>query len=536
MMRASKIYPLSRQAALTRAPMIAHRSGVHTIASAADPGAPTIAIPRDGGQAGDRDYRTGLSPVREAVISSHFMDGIAGDATLAPYDPETLIAQSWTIDDATIDRILLPILIDAARRFAADRAVAAVERAGRHRASYGLSDGAAIGVAEVVAELMFDRQLSRKAAATCSRRATRDRIAARLARGGTLCLAIPALPFKIGSPMKARGDLPDLGEVGFLLALFEIAIAAEIAARHVGAEPVAIRFVVISDGARFARLAQVPAASIARYRDALDDWIVRLGLSEHVEIMDYHALLRDCLPAPLLAEKHARADAARRHYTEILGPVFDPGEMRRTFAVARRLEPDPERENAEGRFASLLRSLVYTIEYRALAALALPDDIRAPLYRLMTSTIFVPRGDAHEPLRRAMLAEAWQAAIDYMAEIKSDRDLAEDPVLVCLPGAIRWTIHAKAGQFAIAASSVGGAIVQPWAGSAVFRRVEKGAIRLCAYPVLGLEGAQAVPVFGPARGEAPPQPLFYVDRSIACADIGAFLAELDRSLTRRRLK
>jgi pyoverdine/dityrosine biosynthesis protein Dit1 len=492
-------------------------------------------------------YEVGLSRLNEAVISSHFMDAIAGDAALQPYDEETLRRRALTISQTTLEHLLIPTLVAAARAFAEERAAAAVDRARRHFQTYGLSDASSVGEAEIIAEVMFDRQLSRKSDVTCSRPAVRDRIQDRLADDRTIELVIPALPFKITSPLKVRGAMPDLAEVGFLLSLYEIALALRIVSDRVNprAEKLSSRFIVVTDGLRFASLANVPIESIARYRGELEAWIVRLGMADHVALADYRELLEQRLPAEMLARKRGIRATARSHYADVLGPVFDPCSMERTLEVSRAIEPDPESKNADGRFASLLRSLVYTINYRTLEALEISSSARYALYRELTASLFDPLEDAalvpgtlmrKEAVRRAMLDEAWGAAIEYMAEIKSDRDLAQDPILICLPDAIRWTIHAKAGQFAIATPSVDGSMVQAWAGSGVFRLTSKGSVRLCSYPVLGLEGKGAVPVLV-SPDEAPhPQPLFYVDGRIDVADAEMLVVKLAHCLTRRRLK
>ena len=493
------------------------------------------------------EYRAGLSRLEEAVISSHFMDAIARNAALQPYDRETLVRRSLTLSSAAIDRHLIPALVGTARSFAVERAARAVLRARQHFKAYCLPDAAAIGESEVLAEVLFDRQFSRKSAANCSRRAMRDSVRARLADGRSITLAIPALPFKILSPLKARGTMPDLAEVGFLLSLSEIALALEAVPRCLdsSASAVSARFVVISDGLRFAALTNTPEETIARYREGLVAWISRLGLTDHVVVEDYRDLFRRRLPTELAKAKQRIFDEARRVYAERLAPLFDPCAMKDTLAQIRMIEPDPEEANADGRFVSLLHSLVYTVNYRTLEILEIASAARYALYRELTASLFTPLDDVEmvpgtllrkEGIRRAMLHEVWQATIDYMAEIKSDRDLDEDPILACLPGAIRWTIHAKAGQLAIAVPSTNGTIVQAWAGSGVFRRAGAAAVRLCAYPVLGLEGDYAVPVMAEAEGEAAPQPLFYIDREVDVADAETFVAGLADRLTRSRLK
>ena len=492
-------------------------------------------------------YQAGLSKLNEAVISSHFMAAIARDNALQPYDQDGLASRALTITRSAVDCFLIPALVEAARAFARERASISIDRARQHFQDYGLANAADVGEAEAIAEVMFDRQFSRKSDATCSRRMVRDRINTRLMDNRTIAMAIPALPFKIMSPLKARGDMPDLAEVGFLVSLYEVALAIETVSGRTApqAKKVSARFVVVSDGLRFASLANVPVETIARYRRALEAWVSRLGMADHIVVEDYRELLQRRLTGRMLAEKDGIANAARRLYADVLGPAFDPCSMESAFMVSRVIEPDPEKENADGRFVSLLRSLVYTINYRTLEALKIPPLAKYTLYRELTSSLFEPLNDPafvpgthlkKEAVRQAMLNEAWQAAIDYMAEIKSDRDLEEDPILACLPGAIRWTIHVKSGQFAIATPSVGGQMVQAWAGSAVFRLTGRGTVSLCSYPVLGLEGEQAVPVIISAGDRVEPQPLFYLDCKLQVTDAEAFVANLASCLTRRRLK
>jgi hypothetical protein len=222
---------------------------------------------------------------------------------------------------------------------------------------------------------------------------------------------------------------------------------------------------------------------------------------------------------------------------------------------------DPEYDNPEGRYVSLLKSLVFTVNYKSLRDLpGVTQEQRARLYRELTTHLFYPYdaaagGDIHraesmgglraqtlltsehkEHLRQLMLKEVWSAAIDYIAEIKSDRDLAEDPIMTCLPSYLRWTIHAKQGQIAIATPPILGITTQAWAGSAVFRRTSKGRVRLCTLPALLLEAAGSIPVTlkSSLDSSAEPQPLFYIDSSLGVTNMEELLAVLYKSFTRRR--
>jgi Pyoverdine/dityrosine biosynthesis protein len=492
------------------------------------------------------DYQAGLSKRWEAVISSHFMDVISQDRTLQPYTTKLMDQRAHFISSKVVDEILLPVLCDASRKFATERAAAALARARAKAAEYGLSEPAQVTAAEAITELMFDRQFSRKANLTRSRTSVRDEVAIRLDGKLDIDLVIPALPFKILCPLKARGVMPDFAEVDLILSLYEIAYAIELVSRMVSRDTQAVtaHFVVVSDGKRFASIVNVASEIIDRYRLAVEAWIQRLGLEKYVKMKDYWELLHERLPQPMLAEKQKMAREANRLYAEKLNPTFEMSNMERSLAVSRALEPDPEEGNPEGRFASLFKSLVYTVNYRVLDALDMPGPAKQHLYRELTSNIFYPLGLTEtvagstltkEGLRQAMIREVWQATIEYMAEIKSDRDLKHDPVLVCMPNAVRWTIHAKAGQFAIMTPSMNGFFVQAWAGSGLFRLTKKGAIQLCSYPVLGIEGRDAVPIFEGTESSYHRQPLFYIDHRLGFKDMESFAVELAKGVTRRRL-
>ncbi|MFD2349661.1 hypothetical protein ACFSTC_10220 [Nonomuraea ferruginea] len=125
--------------------------------------------------------------------------------------------------------------------------------------------------------------------------------------------------------------------------------------------------------------------------------------------------------------------------------------------------------------------------------MAIPPDELAGV-RIDARAGLAPTDRVKERLRQMMLRESWACAIDYMAEIKSDRELAEDPILTCLPGHLRWTIHAKAGQLALSTPIAAGIRVQAWAGAAVFKLTRRKDVKLCTLPVLALEGASAIPV------------------------------------------
>lgn len=509
-------------------------------------------------------YRVGLDTIEEAVISSHFMGELCRDSRLELYDDDQFLSKSVTISARAVSDSLLPSLRRASDVFAAERASAARRRAVENCARYGLDDPRKLGPAEFITEVMFDRQFRRGPRETCSRQHVRCTVAQRIAAGVPIDMVIPALPYKLSCPLKARGHRPDLAEANFMLGLYEIAAAVEMLYREAcpeGPAPMA-RFTVVSDGSRFNRLVNEPDAVVEAYQKDLHEWIARLHLDGYIEVIDYHVLLRDRLPKAEREAKEALRMQALHQYAETMWPVFDPCNMTASLAAARQIDPDPEQANPGGRFVSLMKSLVFTINYPSLHRFEAQSAQRfRTLYHELTGHIFQPftrltaaelRGFEEEGerrpafpvmpgekeyLRQAMLREVWAATIAYIAEIKSDRELASEPIATCLPDHVRWTIHAKPGQLGLLTPAALGKPVQAWAGAAVFKRAGQDGIRLCTLPVLALEGAGAIPVRSGDSGDALEpvgQPLFYIYPDVACAGIDDFLAGLSSRLVRKR--
>jgi pyoverdine/dityrosine biosynthesis protein Dit1 len=508
-------------------------------------------------------YKVGLDKYREAVVSSHFMHRFGKDQSLHVYGEQQFCERALRLPAAAVTDVLIPVLSEACRSFCAERAAEAKRRARESFRDYGLATPNAVGTAQFIAEAMFDRQYSRESSKNYSKYLLCTEIAKKVAAGEPIRMVIPALPFKISSPLKSRGRLPDLAEVNFLLQLYEIALTIELLYREArpGDDRRLAEFTVVSDGSRFSALAGEPHNVVETYRLHLLHWVERLGIGGYVTIYDYHDLLKERLPPAARDRKFRIAESAALEYAAAMWPVFDPNEVDRSLRLAADVEPDPERANPEGRFVSLLKSLVYTINYKALKRFEKlgPTEYRK-LYREITAHLFEPyhplgaeqlrqaeqaagraegpavSDDVKEYLRQLMLREVWDATILYMAEIKSDRDLSEEPILTCLPDHFRWTIHAKRGQLAIAVPTASGLTVQAWAGTAVFKHTKRG-IKLCTLPVLALEGAGAIPVRiddpGDLLGLAD-QPFFYIYPDVEFDGLADFLTKLAPSIVRRR--
>jgi len=506
-------------------------------------------------------YQVGLSSRREMVISSHFMHRISQDASLQLYDHRHFESKRLVVGREFVTA-LIPILKSACNAFCEKRAAVAKRRALAQYESFGCVNESEIGASEIITEALLDKEFSRNGAKYNSRHDLNLKIKRMLDEQQAIGMTMPALPFKIPSPLKSRGDLPDLGEINFLLSVYEIARTVEIICeQELGADAgVIVSFTIISDGSRFDDIVNESSATLKDYQAQLAGWITLIGIDDHVKLIDYRVLLRNRLPRDIWNTKLALFERAHGSYSEALWAVFDPDDMFASFEAARRVELDPEYGNAEGRFFSLFKSLVYTIKYKSLQKFRFcSEDQRAHVYRELTAHIFQPfehdagvdaqsttsprtneasmilSTEKKESLRKDMLAEAWGAAINYISEIKSDRELPEDPILTCLPGYLRWTIHAKQGQLAIATPPILGMSVQPWAGSAVFRPAGKGGVRLCTLPSIVLEASHAIPVvLDDGDASCFSQPLFYLAKELWDGEIEQFLQVLRDAYTRQR--
>lgn len=506
-------------------------------------------------------YQPCLSHIEEPVISSHFMHELCTDMRLDLYDEVDFSNRFISIPSRMVSDCLLPAMLNAARAFASQRASVARLRAMQHRNAYDIKGSDMVDAAEIITEIMFDRQFRSGPRETCSRQLLCRKVRERINAAAPIVMAIPAMPYKFSCPLKTRGQLPDLAEVNFILGLYEMVAAVETIYSEIRPDlPLPLsRFTIISDGSRFNNLTSEPVAVLDEYKQATLEWISRLQLNSYIELLDYRDLLHCRLPQVALDMKQTLYENARHHYGELMWSIFDPSDMQATLSAAIRRDPEPEATHPEGRFVPLMKSLVFTVRYHALNRYwRLSARQFRHLYREMTAHLFeafaavsgeeLRQGALHttnsdgfpsdsvalEHLRQEMLREVWAATIGYMAEIKSDRDQQEDPIARCLPDHLRWTIHPKPGQLGLLIPKALGRSVPAWAGTAVFTRTRQGGVRLSTLPVLALEGAGAIPV-GYADAEAAShQPLFYIYPDVSFTNIGAFIADLGSLLVRKR--
>jgi len=511
-------------------------------------------------------YKVGLSRESEAVISAHFMHYMNKNYNLSLYSDQEFSKIALPVTSKLIFDHLIPSLLEASDKFVLERASAAKIRVKENYKEYGMRSAKEVGLAEMITEVMFDRQFLKGAKSNFPRIALVQKVRAIVEQNKPIKMVIPALPYKSSSPLKTRGLMPDVSEINFLLGLFELVKTIECIYREkipTSESPLAI-FTVICDGSRFNRFLNESDETITNYQKKLHWWIEQLLLSNYIKILDYQQVIANHLPKKMQCDKMEIRKKVLEYYSELMNPLLNPAHMFHSINKAIELDPDPETCHPEGRFIPLFKSLIYIVRYKTLSNYAaLHGENYDSLYIDLTRHIFEPYMELSECeyqlveqfilkdqvenrptqlqileyLRCSMLHEAWNATINYLAEIRSDRDLDEEPISACFPDYIRWTIHAKAGQLAILTTTAFGDPIQPWHGVGVFKFTKNNKIKLYTLPISFLEYLGATPITlidTEQESNESVQPLFYVHPEIRFENINDLLEKIRQELTRKR--
>lgn len=480
-------------------------------------------------------YHVGLDTQSEAVISAHFMHAINQHPEYQLYSAKTFIEKAHTISASVLLEKLIPSLIKASDDFIKERVLAAKKRASKNFHQYVLSSPEQITLSEIITEVIFDRQFLKGSKSNASKIELYQKIKKLVVEEKPIKMVVLGLPYKSSSPLKSRGWMPDFAELNFLISLSEIAKTIDYIYRkeNITIKHSMSKFTIVSDGSRFNHFLHERTEDILRYQEKLHEWVKILNLSEYIEIKDYQEVMLKILPKHMQLEKNAIKNRVKNVYRKIMEPIFDPVNIMQSIQKAIELDPDPEMCNLERRFIPLFKSLIYIVNYTSLKKHAHTyHENYIDLYTMLTKHIFEPYASniLVENLRQAMLKEAWDAAIDYISEIRSDRDLDQEPISTCFPEHLRWTIHAKPGQLAVLTTTSLGDPVQPWHGIGVFKKTKKNKIKLYTLPVLLLEGIHATPIIL----ENTHQPLFYVYPDIQFDNIEDLVDKIKSTLTRKR--
>lgn len=258
---------------------------------------------------------------------------------------------------------------------------------------------------------------------------------------------LPAFPIKqADSGLKAFGRLPDLAELGFLMRLKELHTAVS------GVYAPGLRITLLSEAQHYRSR---PAAQTRAYAEKIGEYVQMAEASDFIEVRDIDEVAAELMDT---RDRPARLAAHMRALTESLAPldiVADPaGTLLRSVLL------DPSRPGVAALFTSLVHSV----------PVLLPDGadrrdwssrVYADLYRTDGSV-----SPALAAARAAVLRAAWEAAIRYVAVLRTDRDMAYD----AMPGAhLRLTAGTPdPGRCGFA--GLGGSGLLPWHGTAAVDR------------------------------------------------------------------
>ena len=517
----------------------------------------------------DNLYRPGLQDRNEAVISAHFMHKQNLRDEWKLYSGEEYKSRALAIGADDLSEIIdsFPAQIDQVVENRLTRAIASVQRNWR---DYEMKAPNKFGAAELITEIVLDRGFRKGPIENINKTYLYDQIKKSVSAGQPVNLVVPLLPNKVDTPLKTNGSDPDFAEINLLCRLGEIAGAVTAAYERYAPGKVpeqSATFTILADGHRFQSALNVGEDKVNRYQASIKWWISRLGMEDVIHFRDYEAAVKDSLEPSLYARRMRLIEDARFIYRHAMSPVFDKADIQGSLERAISADPYPDEENPEARFVPLFKSILYTYESDRFKELCERQGYDYEgLYREITRHAFEPFAELNDeqsieivnslgkesaPLtdemkeffRRELLKTSWDATIEYLAVVKGDRDLLNDPVSFIYPDHIRYTIHSKKGQIGLNTTGArGGELVQAWHGVAYLRPRKNGDIQIDNASRLMSEGENFMPVVVDAQDKGFPdvlshmgqtgQALFYVHNQLPVNNVGDLKNLIQARMTR----
>lgn len=341
----------------------------------------------------------------------------------------------------------------------------------------------------VLREVVGDRQFMKGPKHYVNWKDISDKARVCLHNNSEINCIIVGLPFKMPTLLKCSSQLPDFAEASFLLQLSEFCeVLRSLIICHVCNNWTGfVSFRVICDGRRFNKIVGRDEMAIVSYTNGIKFWIHRYGLKNIITIDDYLSVTNRFLPQSIQIRKQELRLQALHIYSKRLGRKVTWMGLDGHLQMAVQDDPDPEVSNEKGRFCSLFLSLLFTMRFRCIEHEAFQQNCSyESLYKycicLITQRFNAPRTTftsypsiGHSiQLFDALLTEVWCATIEYIAEIRSDRDLDQDLIQSCFPTSLRWSIHSKSGQIGLNCTRMNGIAIWPWHGVAVFKPSQRG--------------------------------------------------------------
>ena len=428
-------------------------------------------------------YQPGLSNISESIFSDHYLVRNCGKLNII--DHENDIALDHRILNEQEFEVFMLSILNASK----DHIQWSFDRISRR------VDDKLITCSDIVkvciSEVLKDRQFTKASKNNIDWDLIKENIEECLSQSRDIQCVIVGLPFKMPTIVKCESCLADFGEAGFLLQLYEFCQVFELLIKKY-INPnwnMRVKFLVVTDGLRFKDMIGIEDLEINSYQQSIKQWISWLSIGEYVEIFDYIELISNNLSTHRLIEKKMTRNQVYNEYQGKMANNINIDNMYSELASAKICDPDIESKNLTGRFVSLFQSILFTMRYKCFSKLNLSHRSKEAFYLSCIKQIIdlIKQEQVSTKIEQninhmvnSMLAEAWEATIQYISEIRSDRDSSSDIIQECIPVSLRWTIHAKKGQICLTTRSLSGINLLPWHGVSMFR---KSGIKIKNYTV-----------------------------------------------------
>jgi hypothetical protein len=411
------------------------------------------------------------------------------------YLEQERIDKSVVISEKHLLSTLAPAIADGAMAHVSKR-----EQAIRHKGSTDL-----VGQ---VADALWDSHFRKQRNFGPTMEAIERKVRAAIADKEPITLIALMFTRKNVCALKRNGHDTATADMAEVLSLTHLNSFAELISRFY---PYGVRYIILSEGQRFARAFELDYKSIDLYQHRLERWIDRLGL-KHLEVIDYEKFLAMKLGHKQWENRVVGYEEALSLYHKLMESILDPNNL--PFSIEKAIELDPvlDPRNPRNNFVPLWDSIKHSLPYPEIATVAKKLNVEyVELYREIFKDLEHTHADQTvEELRQHVIEKSWAAAIEHNSRVMGDVKAGVDVAVLVSKSAFRTTINPKPGSPNLGIYSVRETTsrVQPWHGTAYLRLDGEGRLLPTVLSKLEIESHGGVPV---CVGSKENYPFFYAD-------------------------
>lgn len=313
------------------------------------------------------------------------------------------------------------------------------------------------------------------------------------------------------SPMRTSGGDESLTDLAEIISLVNLNSFAALVDKFY---PWGIKYIILSEGKRYAKTFDYEPKKAIAYQGNLLKWIKRLNL-KYLSLYDYEDFLREKLSPLELKIRQDSYHQALKTYNELMLPILDPMDMNLTVKKAIIIDPKKDQKNPENNFVPVWRSVLNSLPYPSLQKWAKNlgreyDQV----YRDMICNLFEPRQNTEEEiLRQQIIKKSWTATIEHNAQELGDAKANIDVAKLIGDNALRTSINPKAGIcLGINMIRETTSRVQPWHGTGFLEIDNSGRLVATVLSKLELESMSTIPIYIDKNND---QPFCYASREAA---------------------